>query len=240
MQAAIPRVAIVLAAIAATGCGASDAQRSRAARAGVAELAEVLRGDDARAAYELLAKDVRATVSFEAFEATWRETKIERTARAAELDKTMRGAGSLGERATLRYPDGKTVNVVRDADAWHMESPIVARGHASRPRDAVKILFDALATRSFDSLMGILTERRQSDFRGELELFIATMGERLDAPLDLVGPDRAELRWDSKDRRYRVVLRKERDEWRVDDIHVAPIPQEERSEPVTPLIELND
>ena len=42
--------------------------------------------------------------------------------------------------------------------------------------------------------------------------------------------DRAELSWDENGIRYRVVLRKEDDEWRVDDIYIRPKPKDDESE----------
>jgi hypothetical protein len=43
--------------------------------------------------------------------------------------------------------------------------------------------------------------------------------------------DRAELRWDENGIRYRIVLRKEDDEWRIDDIYVRPIPKDDDDKP---------
>ena len=45
--------------------------------------------------------------------------------------------------------------------------------------------------------------------------------------LDRFGPDRAELRWDENGIRYRIVLRKEDGEWRIDDIYIRPAPKDE-------------
>ena len=57
-------------------------------------------------------------------------------------------------------------------------------------------------------------------------------GPAVDADSDLpnhyrVGPDRAELRWDENGIRYRIVLRKEDEEWRVDDIFIRPAPKDD-------------
>jgi hypothetical protein len=38
--------------------------------------------------------------------------------------------------------------------------------------------------------------------------------------IDQFGNNRAELRWDENGIRYRIVLSKEGEEWRVDDIHI--------------------
>ena len=53
------------------------------------------------------------------------------------------------------------------------------------------------------------------------------MGPILLARIDEFGTDRAELRWDENGIRYRIVLRKEDDEWRVDDIYIRPAPKED-------------
>jgi hypothetical protein len=48
--------------------------------------------------------------------------------------------------------------------------------------------------------------------------------------IDELGGDRAELRWDDDGIRYRVVLRREGDEWRVDDLYIRATPSEGAAE----------
>ena len=45
-----------------------------------------------------------------------------------------------------------------------------------------------------------------------------------------MGKDRAELQWSENGRSYKIVLRLEGDEWRVDDVHDSPAPPAEESE----------
>ena len=46
-----------------------------------------------------------------------------------------------------------------------------------------------------------------------------------------VGADRAELQWDDGEMQYKIILRREGDEWRVDDVHARPAPQAGDEEP---------
>jgi hypothetical protein len=40
----------------------------------------------------------------------------------------------------------------------------------------------------------------------------------------MLGKDRAELHWEDEEFRYKIVLRREGDEWRVDDVFIRAQP----------------
>jgi hypothetical protein len=75
----------------------------------------------------------------------------------------------------------------------------------------------------------VLTQRRRDGLTKQIEGFISGLGKRINDRLDRFGPDRAELRWDENGIRYRIVLRKEKDddEWRIDDIYIRPAPKDD-------------
>jgi hypothetical protein len=236
-----PRAALVLLALiglALAGCGARPgAAKTPPAGRGVERLVAALRADDPRAAYDLLAADTRAQISFEEFALQWKQSAKERERQAAELEEGLQGNPNLGERAKLVYPDGKSVHLAREGGRWRLESAMVSQTRAGRPRDAVRIFAEALGARNVDNLLRILTARRREALEAQLETFAAGLQKRVDGKLDEIGSDRAELRWDESGMRYKVVLRKEGDEWRVDDIDIRPGPPgegvEEEETPTT-------
>ena len=75
----------------------------------------------------------------------------------------------------------------------------------------------------------MLTQRRRDGLTKQIEGFVAGIGKRINDRIDEFGTDRAELRWDENGIRYRIVLRKEDDEWRVDDIYIRPAPKDDET-----------
>ena len=75
--------------------------------------------------------------------------------------------------------------------------------------------------------------------RDELVKTYRTMllSRRIDDKIDEIGSDRAELRWDENGIQYRIVLRKEDGEWRIDDIHIRPAEPKEEGGGETPAID---
>jgi hypothetical protein len=102
----------------------------------------------------------------------------------------------------------------------------VSRSRAKQPRDAIRLFADAIAARDVSAALNLLTQRRRDGLQKQVEGFIAGLGKHINGSLETLG-DRAELRWDENGIRYRIVLRKEEDEWRVDDIYIRPAPKGE-------------
>src|SRR5690606_4985228 len=98
---------------------------------------------------------------------------------------------------------------------------------AKEPRDAIRLFADAIAARDVSAALNVLTQRRREGLTKQIEGFITGLGKRINDRLDRFGPDRAELRWDENGIRYRIVLRKEDDEWRIDDIYIRPAPKQD-------------
>jgi hypothetical protein len=190
---------------------------------GVEALRAVLVDDDPRPAYELLSADVRAQVSFEEFAAQWKESGPERALLARDLDEAMRGEPLVGERARVTYADGRAVHVHREPDGWRMDAALVSRGHAATPHDALATFAEALAARDYEQVLGVLTERRREGIGRQVEGFARSLQQhvREHDRIDLVGNDRAEALWEDGAWRYKVVLRREGDAWRIDDIHIS-------------------
>lgn len=220
----LPAVACVL-----LGCG-SVLGKAPPAQDGVAALVKALEGDDPRAAYGLLSKQTRKRVSFEEFAVQWKAHQAERAWQAKRLADALQGDPDVGERAAVTYPDGKSVTLEREGKKWRLEAALVSRVRAGKPRDAIRMFADALRHHDLESLLRTLTMRRREGLAKQLDGFLAGIDRKVDGKLEEIGTDRAELRWDENGVRFRIVLRREDDEWRIDDIHIHPVPKSEADE----------
>ncbi|MBA2540080.1 MAG: hypothetical protein H0V17_10635 [Deltaproteobacteria bacterium] len=228
------RLAIVL-ALAVAACGGPRGPSSPAAN-GVRTYLDALKSDDPRDAYDMLSDTTRRRVSFDQFALEWKNSKQERAWQVAELEKSLKGNPDVGERALISFSDGKLVQLEREGKAWLLESELVSRSRAKRPRDAIRLFADAVAQRDVGGVLGILTQRRRDGIAKQVEGFVAGIGKHVNGQLE-EHTDRAELRWDENGIRYRIVLRKEDDEWRVDDIYIRPAPKDDEG---TGEVEEND
>jgi hypothetical protein len=203
-------------------CGGAGLGGQKPAESGVRSYIKALRSDNPRPAYEMLTTDTRRQLTYAEFQVIWRDHKGERHDQARALEEGLKEGSDLGETARVRYGDGKSVNMTRETGTWRLESGLIARGHASRPIDAVRMLAESIASRDFDALMRVLTSRRRNGISREVDEFTSSLLESLDSEISQIGPDRAELIWETDAARYKIVLRKEGGEWRVDDLHIRP------------------
>ena len=221
----MPRALVaLLAAATLAGCGGGAGGTVPPASAGVNAYLRAVRADDPRAAYELLSERARATTSYDEFAAAWRGSRAERSHAASALRERVR-EGDLGERAAVTYPDGKRVHLVRERGGWRMESPLVSRHHAGRPRDALHLLAAALERSGPREILAVLTEERREVLRARLDAIARGLSKHIDDPLERVGSSRAELEWRDGGLRYRIVVREEDGEWRVHDLHITGTPE---------------
>jgi hypothetical protein len=216
-------------AIAIAACGGASGPASPAAT-GVRAYVAALKSNDPRDAYNLLASSVRKKVSYDEFALAWKQSAKERAWQAKVLEESLKGNPDVGERALISYSDGKLVQLEREGKAWRLDSELVSRSRARRPRDAIRLFADAIAARDVSGVLGVLTQRRRDGLTKQVEGFVAGIGKRINDKIDEFGNDRAELRWDENGIRYRIVLRKEEDEWRVDDIYIRPAPRDEEGD----------
>ena len=217
------RALLIVCLIAA--CGGPSGPSSPAAN-GVRAYVNALKSSSPRAAYNLLSSSTRKKISFDEFALQWKQSEKERAWQVKVLEESLRGNPDVGERARVSFSDGKIVPLERDGNRWLLESELVSRSRAKRPRDAIRVFSDALASRDVNALMRVLTQRRREGLTKQVEGFVAGIGKRINDKMEEFG-DRAELRWDENGIRYRIVLRKEDDEWRVDDIYIRPAPKDD-------------
>ena len=185
-----------------------------------------LKSDSPRAAYSLLSSQTRKKISYDEFALQWKQTAQERAWQAKVLEEGLKGNPDVGERARVSFSDGKIVPLERDGQRWLLESELVSRSRAKRPRDALRVFSDALSSRDVGALLGVLTQRRREGLMKQIGGFVGGLDKRINDKMEEY-PDRAELRWDENGIRYRIVLRKEDEEWRVDDIYIRPAPKDE-------------
>jgi len=210
-------------------CGGAAGPSSPAAT-GVRAYIAALKSNDPHDAYNLLSASARKKLSYDEFALTWKQSAKERAWQAKVLEESLKGNPDVGERALISYSDGKLVQLEREGRAWRLDSELVSRSRARRPRDAIRLFADAIAARDVSGVLGVLTQRRRDGLTKQVEGFVAGIGKRINDKIDEFGNDRAELRWDENGIRYRIVLRKEDDEWRVDDIYIRPAPKDDEGE----------
>jgi hypothetical protein len=231
-------VAIAVALPIGGGCG-GPAGPSTPASDGVRAYVQALQSNNPADAYALLSDAAKKKLSFEEFSLQWRQTAAERDWQVHALEAGVKGNPDVGERALFSFSDGKLVELDREGKAWRLESELISRSRAKEPRDAIRLFADAIAARDVKGILGALTQRRRDALQKLVEGFVSGVGKQVNNRLEPLGPDRAELRWDENGVRYRIVLRKEDDEWRVDDIYMRPAPKEEEekggTEGTTPI-----
>ncbi|MBX3155586.1 MAG: hypothetical protein KF773_06285 [Deltaproteobacteria bacterium] len=200
---------------------------SSPASGGVRAYIAALKSNDPRDAYNMMTASARKRTSYEEFARVWKESEKERQWQARALEDGLKGNPDVGERALFNFSDGKLVQLEREGKAWRLESELVTRSRAKKPRDAIRLFADAIGQRDVTAILNVLTQRRRDGLNKQVEGFVAGIGKRINDKIDEFGNNRAELRWDENGIRYRIVLYKEEDEWRIDDIYIRPAPKEE-------------
>ncbi len=212
--------------LAIAACG-GVAGPSSPAGDGVRAYVRALHSNDPHDAYALLSSDARKKLSYDEFALAWKQSEKERGWQAKVLEDSLKGNPDVGERALISFSDGKLVQLEREGTTWRLESELVSRSRAKQPRDAVRLFAEAISARDIAGVLNVLTQRRRDGLTKQVEGFVAGIGKRINDRIDQFGSDRAELRWDENGIRYRIVLRKEDDEWRVDDIYIRPAPKDD-------------
>ncbi|HEX4416812.1 MAG TPA: hypothetical protein VH165_02885 [Kofleriaceae bacterium] len=209
-----------------SACAGAGGPSSPAAD-GVRAYVQALHRNDPHQAYALLSSDTRRRLSYDEFALAWNQSDKERAWQAKVLEDSLKGNPDVGERALISFSDGKLVQLEREGKAWRLESELVSRSRAKQPRDAIRLFAEAIEGRDLPAVLNVLTQRRRDGLTKQVEGFVAGIGKRINDRIDQFGTDRAELRWDENGIRYRIVLRKEDDEWRVDDIYIRPAPKDD-------------
>jgi hypothetical protein len=214
--------------LAAAACGGATGPSSPAAN-GVRAYLAALKSNDPHDAYKMMSSSARKKISYDEFALQWKQTEKERAWQVKVLEDALKGNPDVGEHALISFSDGKTVGLDREGKAWRLDSELVSRSHAKRPRDAIRQFAEAIEARDINAVLATLTQRRRDGLTKQVEGFVNGIGKHINAAIEEF-PDSAELRWDENGIRYRIRLRKEEDEWRIDDIFIRPAPREDDGE----------
>ncbi len=201
---------------------------------GVRSYVNALRSKDPHEAYAMMSADARKKVRFDDFALQWKENEKERAWQAKELEDSLKGSPDVGERALVSFSDGNLVQLEREGKNWRLETELVGQSRAKKPRDAIRAFAEAIDARDIGRILSVLTARRREGLQRQIVGFVNGIDKRINDKLEESG-DKAELRWDDNGIRYRILLRKEDGEWRVDDIYIRPIVKED--EPTEKSIE---
>lgn len=189
---------------------------------GVRAYVAALRSKDPRAAYDMLAPDVKKKVKFDDFAVDWKKYEPEREWQAKELEESLKGSPDVGERAQIGFPDGKVVSLEREGKQWRLESELVTPSRAKTPRDAIREFSAAIEQRDIGRILAILSDRRRVGMQRQIEGFVNGVGKHAGDKMENQGDAKATLTWDDNNITYKIVLKKEDDEWRIDDVYVRP------------------
>lgn len=197
--------------------GASQPVRGPSATDALRAWNEAVDRDDPRAAYALLSPAAQKQVPYEDFERRWRAHPEERRRQAHALGASLGGAAQIPERATVTLHDGQTATLVREGDVWRLESPLVSSVSAARPQDALRQFAIAVENRNFHAVMALLTSTRRDGLNQVIERFTTGLKAHVGGEIVITG-DRAFIQWDDGKDKWKISLKLEDGQWRIDDI----------------------
>jgi hypothetical protein len=172
--------------------------------------------NDPRAAYRLLSPRVRKDLTYAEFERQWKLTGEERTRQAAAMNANP-DATSVGAAADVSLEDGKKTHLVREKKLWRLEQPLLTSSRASTPQEAMRLFAGALEDRNFFAVMRLLTSTRKDGLSTFLDGFVSGLRSNVGREIT-INNDRAVIEWKEGAKTWKVTLKKEDGEWRVDDV----------------------
>lgn len=153
----------------------------------VERFVRAVKRDDAPGAYELLAGEVRGTVSRERFEKLWSENREELLELAEELERI---AGEPVARARQPLAGEETMVLVLEEGRWYVEGGVLDALAMRTPLDAVAAFRRALLRRDLSGLLRVLSRSYRVAWETAFEAAIDQTGDPLDLEVEISG-DRA-------------------------------------------------
>jgi hypothetical protein len=200
--------------LALSACGAHGATGGPGPSTAVEAWRDAVARDDPKAAYGLLAPEMKKKLSYAEFERRWKETKAERERQAGALGAE---SGDADATAEITLPDGQKAALERDKGFWRMRQPLIRSTHASKPAEALRLFADALEQRNFYDVMRLMTSTRKDGLDDFLDTFVRGLRDHAAKEIT-ISDDRAVIEWREGSKTWKVTLRKEDGEWRVDDV----------------------
>lgn len=198
-----------LVCIATMGLGACHRGGTASPERTLSAYVRAIREGDARAAYDLLDRETRAGLSYDAFAALMKENRRELERQAAELERRL--SQPILPEARVRLENGDPILLVREKDRWRIEEGVVESPVLRSPRDAVLELRRALRRRSLRDVERVLSRDARAQLEAEIERFLAETADELDLETQVEGA-RARVRT-TEGREIHLV--RESGEWRV-------------------------
>ncbi len=209
----------VLVVVGLVGCGASAPQQV------VVSYGEAIEADDPEAAYELLAPDLKARMSQEAFVSGWKERRKGLLAMSGELKAVENSAARV--RAQVTYSEYDTLKMRLTAEGWKITGGVLDLYSQETPRRALISFVRAVEDRRYEGLMRFIPERYaahmspeslREDFerrRDEIDELTTELKASLDSPITQRGDDLAHMVYGGQ-RKMTFVL--EGGLWKIEDI----------------------
>ncbi|HMJ10920.1 MAG TPA: hypothetical protein VK524_05910 [Polyangiaceae bacterium] len=209
----MPRALALLAVLAppaagaALGCAHSDLPEPEAA---VARYAEAAKRGDGDALYGMLTRSAQRSYGRPATRALVREARAElgRKSQALSQPNTQ-----VTARARVRFADGEGAEFELEDGGFRIASAGALPSGARTPAQALGELRQALARRSYASLLRVLSQDKRTALEGDLRSLVS--GLEQPETLDIkVSGDTAEVRVPGG---HSVKLKREAGVWRIDD-----------------------
>jgi len=174
-------------------------------------------------AYALMSVEYRKRVSL----ADWKQRLTDQPQETLELSNALSSVREQAEqRATVTYDDGEALELRRDGERWYLVTNVVGFYDQSTPRAALRAFVRAMQRKRYDVVMrlvpaadkeGITIERMEQAWSGDeregIERMLATLGEHLDDPIEVVG-NRATMPYGDH---AQVQFVREGDAWKIED-----------------------
>lgn len=201
------------------GCPGRQASPESSVRA----FAEALEEGRFEAAYRQLGTAYRMRVPYAEFERHLREHPGE----VRTLVGMMSHVDETEEvRASVPFPDGDTLELVREDGRWRIVGNAVDFYDQSSPRAALRSFIRAMERRRYDVVLRFvpeadregmteehMAEAWEGDAREEIDRLLANLRSNLDRPIEVVG-DRATMTYGDS---FTVQFVREGDLWKIED-----------------------
>ncbi len=183
-----------------------------------------VRSSDARAAYALLDRETRASISFEEFERLMKENQRELSEQANHLAKLDEGA--LSAEADVHLSTGEVTTLKKKKGVWWVPGDVIGEPSLRTPQETVAALRRAITRRSLHGVLRVLSRGSRAELETEMTQLLEDTEDELDLAYETQGND-ARVRTTSG---REIVLRREAGQWKVVEVGDRPESSDERSQ----------